>query len=226
MEQVSLPLGKGQGRAGPGAPRPLPPPGCSEGGGAVPGGGRGRSRRKPGPSRGRGCSGRERGRGGGLICRAGIRSRFRHCLGQRGRGLGGPGAGGGAGEAGMCWLEGFGGGGSVRQPVGDHTAGSPARRQALSAPGVMPRAGWGSGCFLAQVHQAEGILILRLGPRCSPWSVQGILRTAAVKWDGACEVSPRQQSAQQKEPRIMARSEFESKLLQFLAVSFTFPYSA
>ena len=73
--------------------------------------------------------GRREGRGGGLVGRAGIRSRFRHWLGQRGRGLGGPGAGGGAGEPGMCWWEGSGGGGSATEPVGDHPAGPrPASR--------------------------------------------------------------------------------------------------
>lgn len=60
--------------------------------------------------------GRRQGRGGGRVRPAGIRSRFRHWLGQRGKGLGGPGAGGGAGDPGMRGGRGLEGAAQPRSP--------------------------------------------------------------------------------------------------------------
>lgn len=61
---------------------------------------------------------RRKGRGGVLVGTAGIRSRFRRRLGQRGRGLGGPGAGGGAWGAWNVLAEGSGGGGQLETAAG------------------------------------------------------------------------------------------------------------
>lgn len=86
--------------------------------------GGGLSRREPGPSRGRSCSAREGRRGGGLVPTARIRSRFRHRLGQRGRGLGGPREPGEGLESQEC-ADGRGGSAAL-QSVRDHPAGSSA----------------------------------------------------------------------------------------------------
>ena len=182
VEQVSRPPGTGRGRAGPGATRPPPSPGCSEGGRAVPVGGGGRSRRKPGPSRGRGCSvwegGSEGGREGGEgALSAGPESEAdSDSAGPAGEGAGRPwsrGRGPGvrnvlAGGVWSGWLSHAALGGPPSRP--------PACSQALTFPGVVPRAGRGSGYLLPLLSHPTGwALDLKTGARCSGGSLHGTL---------------------------------------------------
>lgn len=163
----------------------------------MPGGGGGRSGLQPGLSRGRGCSAwKEGGEGRGPRRQSRNQKQIQTPAGPAGEGAGRPWTRG-RGRGARNVLAGGGWSGWPRHAArGGPPSRPPARSQALTAPGVVPRAGRGSGCLLPQAPEARRALEPKTGSRMFSWvptgHTQGKGNQAGLVVVG---VSLRQQSA-------------------------------